>query len=106
MIQASADSAIAQVGVREKSGRNDGYMVEQYLKSVGLSKGNPYCAAGQYWRFYSACQDLGFEISEIPIKRTGSTVSMYNHAMKNGWETPVYIIRGVAVGFTVGSLTK
>ncbi len=87
LIQASADSAIAQVGVKERTGRNDGYMVEQYLKSVGLRKGNPYCAAGQYWCFYSACQDLSFALSEIPIKRTGSTVSMFNHAMKNGRKT-------------------
>ena len=33
------------VGVREKTGRNDGKEVEMFLKSVGLSKGYPYCAA-------------------------------------------------------------
>lgn len=33
------------VGVTEKTGKNDGKEVEMFLRYVGLSKGNPYCAA-------------------------------------------------------------
>lgn len=33
------------LGVREKSGRNDGPEVEKFLKNVGLGPGYPWCAA-------------------------------------------------------------
>ena len=84
LIKASRDSAIAQVGVREKTGRNDGYKIEQYLKSVGRFKGDAYCAAGQYWCFYSSCLDLKYPLTDIPIYRTGSTVKMFNEASRTG----------------------
>lgn len=42
---------ISQIGVREKTGKNDGVMVEKYLNSAGLSKGNPWCAAFVYYTF-------------------------------------------------------
>jgi hypothetical protein len=44
----------SQIGVRELTGHNDGAMVETYLKSVGLSKGNPWCAAFVKWSFIRA----------------------------------------------------
>lgn len=84
LLSASHDSLLVQVGVKEITGRNDGFKVEQYLNSVGLSKGNPYCAAGQYWCFRSSCKDLKLPVSEIPIYRTGSTVIMYNEGVKKG----------------------
>ena len=40
-----------QIGVREKSGHNDGEKVESYLASVGLKKGQPWCAAFISWVF-------------------------------------------------------
>lgn len=84
LLSASYDSLVAQIGVKEKTGKNDGYKVEQYLKSVGLGKGYPYCAAGQYWCFWSACKDLNLPFTAIPIYRTGSTVKMYNEGIKMG----------------------
>jgi hypothetical protein len=39
----------SQVGVKEKTGRNDGKDVEKYLKSVGLGKGFAWCAAFVHW---------------------------------------------------------
>lgn len=33
------------IGVREATGNNDGFEVEMFLKSVGLEKGNSWCAA-------------------------------------------------------------
>jgi hypothetical protein len=35
----------SQIGVREKTGHNDGVRVEAYLKYVGLTKGQPWCAS-------------------------------------------------------------
>jgi hypothetical protein len=34
-----------EIGVRERTGRNDGPRVEEYLRCVGLKKGQPWCAA-------------------------------------------------------------
>lgn len=39
----------SQVGVRERTGNNDGKDVEKYLKSVGLGKGFAWCAAFVHW---------------------------------------------------------
>ena len=40
-----------ELGVRERSGQNDGQSVEEYLKAVGLKKGEPWCAAFVCWVF-------------------------------------------------------
>jgi len=42
---AHVDTALSYVGVHEKTGKNDGKEVEKFLKSVGLRKGNSWCAA-------------------------------------------------------------
>lgn len=39
----------SQIGVREATGHNDGKEVEKYLRSVGLGKGYPWCAAFVAW---------------------------------------------------------
>lgn len=41
--------AAKEIGVVELTGNNDGKQVEAYLASVGLAKGNPYCAAFIYY---------------------------------------------------------
>jgi hypothetical protein len=43
-----------ELGVREATGNNDGKRVEEYLVSVGLQKGAPYCAAFVSWAFRQA----------------------------------------------------
>ncbi len=43
--------AESQVGVKEKTGNNDGVQVEAYLRSVGLGKGFSYCSAFVKWVF-------------------------------------------------------
>ena len=37
--------AQSYIGTTELTGHNDGVNVEKFLRSVGLSKGNPWCAA-------------------------------------------------------------
>ncbi len=39
------DTAFSYIGVKEATGRNDGYEVEKFLKSVGRKKGDSWCAA-------------------------------------------------------------
>jgi len=41
-----------EIGVREQSGRNDGKRVEEYLRCVGLKKGQPWCAAFVSYIYY------------------------------------------------------
>lgn len=75
-----------QVGVVEATNRNDGYMVNQYQKSVGIRQGNskvtgdPYCAAGVYWSYMTAVDSLGLDKSYIPIPRSGSSQVAYTYA--------------------------
>jgi hypothetical protein len=58
-----------QIGIREQTGQNDGRMVEEYLSSVGLEKGNPWCAAFVHWTF--ACSG----VSGVP--RSGFSPSWF-----------------------------
>jgi hypothetical protein len=39
------------LGVKEATGKNDGPEVEAFLESVGLSKGDPWCASFLYYVF-------------------------------------------------------
>ena len=43
-----------EIGVRERTGRNDGKDVEKYLASVGLGPGYAWCAAFVHWCFKQA----------------------------------------------------
>lgn len=73
----SLDVARKQVGVREKTGRNDGPEIRQYLASVGLPEGNPYCYAGHYWTFTQVT-------TIVPIPRTGLVARFWNDAVRYG----------------------
>ncbi|WP_443945094.1 peptidoglycan-binding protein [Pedobacter sp. AW1-32] len=46
--------AAKEIGVREKTGNNDGIAVEQYLRYVKLGKGYAWCAAFISWIFGQA----------------------------------------------------
>jgi hypothetical protein len=87
LLEASMDTALAQVGTYERKGNNDGD-VEKYLNADGLIKGSPYCAAGQYYCFYVAARSLKMNINNVPIKRTGLANEMFNDAMKKGKPEP------------------
>jgi hypothetical protein len=39
----------AEIGIRERTGNNDGLRVEEYLRYVKLKKGDPWCAAFVCW---------------------------------------------------------
>lgn len=67
------ETATSQLGVYEETGKNDGVMVERYLRSVGLSKGNPWCAAYVSWVLQQDCipnPKSGWSPSWFPDSRT------------------------------------
>ncbi|TYR36937.1 hypothetical protein FXV77_07095 [Sphingobacterium phlebotomi] len=41
--------AVAEIGVKEATGNNDGARVEEYLNYTGLGKGHAWCAAFVSW---------------------------------------------------------
>ena len=49
--------AKSQLGVKERTGKNDGEAVERYLRYTNLPKGHPWCAAFVSWVY----QKAGFE---------------------------------------------
>lgn len=73
---------IAQVGVRERTGNNDGTAVETFLRSVGLGKGYYWCMAFVYWAFWNAANDLKI-MSRFPLKKTGGCMEQYRHCLEN-----------------------
>jgi len=79
----SKDTLIAQIGIQELTGNNDGYC-EVYLASVNLKKGNPYCAAGQYYCFYINALNK----KDIPIYKTGIANKHYTYAKFKGVKIP------------------
>lgn len=84
LISASLDSAMAQVGVEETK-PNSSPRIDEYLRSVGLAPGAPYCAAGQYWAFSVAAQALG--IGAPPIVRSGLANAIFADASARGVRT-------------------
>jgi len=68
--------AFKEVGVKEiPSGSNRGPRVEEYLKSVRLGAGFPWCAAFVYWCFEQASAGLN---RVNPLVRTGSCMTHWN----------------------------
>jgi hypothetical protein len=83
--------AMAELWVRETTGKNDGKRVEEYLATVHLKKGDPYCAAFVSWVFQQAGYDLprtGWSPSLFPTSRLitaatpGNVFGIYFPAMK------------------------
>jgi hypothetical protein len=83
--------AMAELWVREKTGKNDGKRVEEYLASVKLKKGNPYCAAFVSWVYKEAGYDLprtGWSPALFPAARLakaaapGNVFGIYFPALK------------------------
>lgn len=70
----------AEIGVRERTGNNDGEKVEMYLKSCGLKKGQPWCAAFVTWTFQQAGVETvisAYSPSWFPAKKV-----IYTHGSK------------------------
>lgn len=66
--------ALADVGVHEVGGNNQGAAIERYLAKVGLAPGNPWCAAALYYWFDLAAARTGLV---NPVPKTGSTLRLW-----------------------------
>jgi hypothetical protein len=65
-----------EIGVKEvPPGSNSGPRVDEYLKSVRLGGGYPWCAGFVYWSFEQASVKL-FRVNPLP--RTGSCMDHWN----------------------------
>ena len=86
--------ALQEVGVREDPVHsNSGPRVNQYLASVGLEPGQPWCAAFVYWCAQQAANSCGR--NPVPLPRTGWTPSIWDDATQNGRAVPAAdVIRG------------
>ncbi len=84
LINESRNILFKQLGVSENQGKNNSYEIKEYLLSVGILYPAPYCAAGQYYCFYKAANNLKLNINNIPIKRTALANAILNDAIKNG----------------------
>ena len=82
----------SQMGLQERTGRNDGPHIDRYLRSAGLGPGYPYCYALPYWAADSAARVTK---TTNPLPRTASTQMAFDRALKSG--TP-------AARFGVGSI--
>ena len=70
--------ASAEVGVMEDPvGSNGGLKVEEYLGSVGLDEGNPWCAAFVYWCFSRAAAAINVKNRLV---KTGGVLNHWNSA--------------------------
>ena len=68
------DIARRSIGVHEQGGNNRGPQIDEYLASVGLEPGYPWCAAAQFYWFRQAAQRIGFE---NPFPRTASSLHVW-----------------------------
>jgi CHAP domain. len=76
LAQKTLEIATAQVGVEEMPrNSNSGPEVEIYLRSVGLTKGYPWCMAFIYWCTQKAALQIG---EKNPLKKTGGVLDQYN----------------------------
>lgn len=74
---------LSQVGIVEKSSKNDGE-VEKYALSIGNKPQTPYCAAGLWWSFKTACENLNLPRWKIPFPKTGLANDIFNFAKAKG----------------------
>lgn len=94
VVNLATSIAKKQVGVVEKTNRNDGYMINEYQKSVGIRQGNskvvgdPYCSAGIYWSYVQAVDSLGLDVKSIPIPKSGSSQVAYTYAQQKSKYKP------------------
>jgi hypothetical protein len=71
--------AFSQLHVREKTNKNDGVEVEQFLKAVGLGAGYAWCMAFVFWAFLKSSLEL---VMGNPVPKTAGVMDCYAKAKK------------------------
>lgn len=75
--------AEGEIGVMEvPPGSNAGKRVEEYQNSVGISKGDPWCVAFEYFCFEAAATELGVSNPLTTKCKTGGVLDLWNRARK------------------------
>lgn len=83
LVKSTYDS---QIGIRERTGKNDGTEVEMYLKYVGLGKGYAWCAAFTSW-VYGQADVINPKSAWSPAMFPSGNI-IYQHNLKNKQATP------------------
>ena len=82
----AAKDALANLGVHEEGGNNDGKFVNVYQKSVGIGPGDPWCAGFAYYRYLAASISLSLPTPVLIC--SGYTPDWKSWAVKKGlWIT-------------------
>jgi hypothetical protein len=78
--------AQSQVGVVEKTGKNDGE-VDKYMQFLGLGGQKlPYCSGGISWSYLQGSIFLGKDRKFIPFPLSAGSQVAYNYARTKGEE--------------------
>jgi hypothetical protein len=77
LVATALDIAISQIGVREVGGANSGPKVKEYLASVNLAQGAPWCMAFVYWCYSQAATQLN---ARNPLVQTGHVLTGWRNA--------------------------
>lgn len=83
----SIDTLKSLVGTIEKTGKNDGIVINRIQENCGIARGAAYCNATQYYAFTQSAKQLNIPLGKIPMVRSGLANSTYNHAIKHGTKT-------------------
>jgi len=93
----------SQLGVREKTGRNDGE-VTKYWKDLGYKgSGFSYCNFGLVWSWHLAAKMLGIDTAFIPVPNSGLARSSYTFAKKYGTRTNYSVYFGDNLVYKYGT---
>jgi cell wall-associated NlpC family hydrolase len=85
LLAGAVSVACSQIGVLEQpAGSNRGREIEQYQATVGIDKGEPWCAAFVFWCFKQAADLLR---QPNPVVKTGRVVEHWDLARKQGIRT-------------------
>jgi hypothetical protein len=92
VLEKSLEIGLREVGTLERTNRNDGN-VRKYLQPFGLPEGSPYCAAGIYFTFLKAVEELRLTEKDIPIAKTALANQVYLNARKQGHKVKLVPMR-------------
>lgn len=91
--------AVGEIGVCEDPlGSNEGERIDEYLRSVDMAPGYPWCAAFVYWCFMTASMNLYIR---NPVPRTAGCMQLWKKSVdvritrKEALQNPSLIVPGL-----------
>jgi hypothetical protein len=83
------------VGTTEKTGNNDGPVVEEILRYIGLKKGNPYCMATVVYSYHLGAQEVGIK-DQLP--KYGRVSAFWNYVKANPFKYQIIPVSALKLG--------